>query len=79
MPIHKVGPGFIQWCLNLFKFTTDPIQTGNGQFGFNSGPYFSAQNFGAFDPAGYMDPSSLTGLVHPPESTQGLRHGPRQE
>ena len=42
-----------------------------------------AGNSGAFDLAGYMDPGSSTGPLHPPESTQRLHHafihGPRQE
>ena len=93
MPIHKVSPAFIQWCLKFSKFTAGSVQTesgGNGKFGFNSEPYFPVPTvpqpldvfdtkFGAFDLAGYMNPSSLTVPVHPSESTQSLRHGPRQE
>lgn len=42
-----------------------------------------AKNFGAFDLAEYMDPGSLTGPLHLPESAQSLHHafmhGSRQE
>ena len=93
MPIHKVGSGFVQWSPNSCEFTAGPVQTepgGNGGSGSTSESYFPvptvpqpsdafAMNLEEFHLAGYMDSSSLTGPVHPSESTQGLRHGPRQE
>lgn len=80
----------------FLNFTADPVQTesGGNAKSFNSEPHFLvpqpldafATGFEAFDLAGYMDLGSLTGLVHPSESTQSRRvqrhafmHGFRQE
>ena len=73
----------VAWFLNLWGSTTDPVQTGSqaNTKSFNSEPYFLvpqtldafATSLGAFDLVGYMDSGSLTGPVHPSESTQSLQ------